>query len=162
MDDVATACPSCGTPNVAEGGYAAASMGGTSDRASFGIRLVAMLIDSILVGVVSSIIGELLDVVGSLIAFAAGIGYYIYFEGSPSGQTVGKRALNIRVVTEEGGPLGHGLATGRYFARILSGIPCGLGYFWMLWDDQKQCWHDKLVHTNVVLVSAHPVASWPG
>lgn len=162
MDDVATACPSCGTPNVAEGGYAAATMGGTSDRANFGLRLVALIIDGIIVGVISGIVGAILGDVGNLVGFLLGLGYYIYFEGSPSGQTVGKKAMNIRVIAEGGGPLGFGAATGRYFARILSAIPCLLGYFWMLWDDQKQTWHDKLVHSNVVTTDAHPVTAWPG
>lgn len=162
MDDVATACPSCGTPNVAAGADATAAMDSTSDRANFGQRLLAVIIDGIIVAVVSSLVGAILGDVGQLVGFLAGLGYYIYFEGSPSGQTVGKRAMGIRVVTEEGGPLGYGLATGRYFARILSGIPCLLGYFWMLWDDKKQTWHDKLVHSNVVTLDAHPVASWPG
>jgi len=162
MDDAATACPSCGTPNVADGAFAAAASAGVDDRANFGQRLLAMIIDAVIVGVVTSVIGVILGDPGQLIGFLLGLGYYIYFEGSPSGQTLGKRAMNIRVVTEQGGPLGHGLATGRYFARILSGIPCGLGYFWMLWDDQKQTWHDKLVRSYVVTTDAHPVASWPG
>ena len=165
MDDAATACPSCGTPNVAAGGYAAMAASGTADRANFGQRLVAAIIDGIIVAVVAGIIGAILGVStdGAFgLRFLLGLGYFIYFEGSPSGQTVGKRAMSIRVVTEQGGPLGYGLATGRYFARWLSAIPCLLGYFWMLWDDQKQTWHDKLVKSNVVTVEAHPVASWPG
>jgi uncharacterized RDD family membrane protein YckC len=32
-----------------------------------------------------------------------------------------------------------------------------LGYLWMLWDPQQQTWHDKLVGTTVVPVSAYPV-----
>jgi hypothetical protein len=25
----------------------------------------------------------------------------------------------------------------------------GLGYFWMLWDEQQQTWHDKIAGTTV-------------
>jgi len=47
-------------------------------------------------------------------------------------------------------------------AKILSAIPCLLGYFWMLWDPQKQTWHDKIVGSIVVPVSSYPVENWPG
>lgn len=46
--------------------------------------------------------------------------------------------------------IGVGRGVGRYFARWLSSIPLGLGYFWMLWDGRKQTWHDKLVGSLVV------------
>ena len=46
--------------------------------------------------------------------------------------------------------VGPGRAIGRYFAKFLSGLVIGLGYFWMLWDPKKQTWHDKLVNTVVV------------
>lgn len=86
----------------------------------------------------------------TLIAFIAGLIYYARLEGT-TGQTVGKKVCSIRVVDiNTGGPIGVGRGVGRYFARILSGIVCGLGYFWMLWDPQKQCWHDKLTSAVVV------------
>jgi len=84
-------------------------------------------------------------------AFVAGVIYYAKLEGGPSGQTVGKKALGIRVVdAATGGPIGTGRGVGRYFARILSALVCYLGYLWMLWDPEKQCWHDKLVNDYVV------------
>ena len=33
---------------------------------------------------------------------------------------------------------------------IVSAIPLFLGYFWMLWDKEKQCWHDKIASDVVV------------
>jgi uncharacterized RDD family membrane protein YckC len=84
--------------------------------------------------------------------------YFGYMEGAPSGQTVGKRALNIRVVDfDTAGPIGVGRAMLRTLARILSGLILYLGYLWMLWDPQQQTWHDKLVGTTVVPTSAYPV-----
>ena len=47
-------------------------------------------------------------------------------------------------------------------AAEASGIPCFLGYFWMLWDSEKQTWHDKMAITVVVPTSDYPVAAWPG
>ncbi len=96
-------------------------------------------------------------------ALALDIGYFGYFIGSPSGQTIGKRALGIRVIdAKTGGPIGFSRAVLRFFAAILSAIVFYLGYFWMLWDPEKQTWHDKIAGDVVVPVSAYPVESWPG
>jgi uncharacterized RDD family membrane protein YckC len=133
-------------------------------RASFGIRLVAAIIDGILLGIIGFVVRVILgDLLGSAINLLLGLAYYAYLEGSPSGQTVGKKVMNIRVIDfAGGGPIGPGRALLRYVGRILSAIPCGLGYFWMLWDSEKQTWHDKIATTVVVPTSAYPVAAWPG
>jgi uncharacterized RDD family membrane protein YckC len=133
-------------------------------RASFFQRLGAALIDAIIVGVVVALLEAILGRgLGGLVGLALGIGYYGYLEGSPSGQTIGKRALGIRVYDfRAGGPIGTSRGILRYFARILSTIPFLLGYFWMLWDDEKQTWHDKIAGSVVVPVSSYPVQNWPG
>jgi uncharacterized RDD family membrane protein YckC len=133
-------------------------------RANFGQRLVALIIDGILLAIVGVILRVALNTgLGTILSIVIGVGYYGWLEGSPSGQTVGKKAMGIRVYDlRQGGPIGTGRAIGRYFARWLSTIPCLLGYFWMLWDKEKQTWHDKLVGSIVVPVSAYPVANWPG
>ena len=133
-------------------------------RASFGIRFVAALIDGILLGIIGYVLGLILGtVLGTAVQVLLGLGYYSYLEGSPSGQTIGKKAMNIRVVDfNTGGPIGPTRGLIRYLGRIVSGIPCGLGYFWMLWDSEKQTWHDKIATTVVVPTSAYPVAAWPG
>jgi uncharacterized RDD family membrane protein YckC len=85
-----------------------------------------------------------------IIGFALAITYTAVLQGK-RGATWGQQALNIRTVDQyTGQPIGPGRAIGRLFARILSGIPCYLGYFWMLWDEQKQTWHDKIVGSVVV------------
>ena len=84
-----------------------------------------------------------------LASFVGAIAYFGIMEGK--GQTVGKKTLKIRTADiATGQPLGTGRAIGRYFARIPSGMFCYLGYFWMLWDDQSQTWHDKIVSSVVV------------
>jgi uncharacterized RDD family membrane protein YckC len=135
----------------------------TGPRAGFWQRFAAFFIDWIVVGIVGVIVEVVIhNAIGSLLSLAIGVAYFGYLEGSASGQTIGKRALGIRVYDfRRGGPIGTGRAIGRYFARWLSAIPCFLGYFWMLWDGEKQCWHDKLVGDVVVPVSAYPVDSWP-
>ena len=136
---------------------------GSGPRANFGQRLVAAIIDGLVLVVPTAILEYALRPVGGFIALAVGVGYYGWLEGSPSGQTLGKRAMGIRVYDlRVGGPIGTGRAIGRYFAKIISAIPCLLGYFWMLWDKERQCWHDKLVGSVVVPASSYPVESWPG
>jgi uncharacterized RDD family membrane protein YckC len=137
--------------------------GPSGPRANFGQRLGAYLVDVIALGVIYFI----LLVISRPLAYAVGtilsLVYFTYFEGSASGQTVGKRLLGIRVIDfSSGGPIGYGRAFVRWIARILSGIVCLLGYLWMLWDKEKQTWHDKLATTVVVPTSAYPVQSWPG
>ena len=133
-------------------------------RASFWLRLAAAIIDGVLLGVIGSIITVIVgDVLGAAVNLLLGLAYYAYLEGSASGQTVGKRVMSIRVIDFNGaGPIGPGRALVRYIGRIVSAIPCGLGYWWMLWDPEKQTWHDKFAATVVVPTSAYPVAAWPG
>lgn len=143
------------------------SSGGPSGpRAGFGSRLLAALIDGIIVGVAGAIIYGVLGaiggdaglVIGYVLAIILGVAYYAYFEGGATGQTLGKKVASVRVIDMgSGGSIGYGRAVGRYFARILSSIPCLLGYLWMLWDGEKQTWHDKLVSSVVVPESAYPV-----
>jgi uncharacterized RDD family membrane protein YckC len=151
-----------------DSGIGGGGMGGggvrSGPRASFGTRFLAALIDGILVGVVGTVISLVLGrVLGTAVQILLGLAYYAYLEGSPSGQTLGKRAMNIRVIDfNGGGSIGTTRALVRYLGRILSSIPCGLGYFWMLWDSEKQTWHDKIAASVVVPTSAYPVAAWPG
>jgi uncharacterized RDD family membrane protein YckC len=140
-----------------------AAQGASGPRANFGQRLVAYLIDIILVGIVAAVGFAINDALGYILAFGLGLVYFAYFEGSPSGQTLGKKVMKIRVIDfSSGGPIGFGRAIVRYISRILSGLICYLGYLWMLWDREKQTWHDKLATTVVVPESAYPVSSWPG
>jgi uncharacterized RDD family membrane protein YckC len=91
-----------------------------------------------------------------LLVLAAVVGivlYYSLLEGGPTGQTVGKRVLGIRVVDKlTGGPIGTGRGVGRFFARLLSGLACFVGYLWMLWNPDSQAWHDIIVDSYVVKV----------
>lgn len=140
-------------------------------RASFWQRLAAVLIDGILLSIVGTILGAAFggnvytdpNPAASGLNFLIGLAYYVYLHGSPSGQTIGKKAMKIRVLgADDGDPIGYGRAALRYLGSILSAIPCFLGYFWMLWDDNKQTWHDKIATTIVVPESDAPVANWPG
>ena len=136
----------------------AGGTGASGPRASFFQRLGAYLVDVILIAIVAFILYLVLDEVGYFIAIALSIVYFIYCEGGSTGQTIGKRVLGIRVVDYgSGGPLGYGKAFLRYIGRIVSGAICYLGYLWVIWDKEKQGWHDKIANTVVVPVADYPV-----
>lgn len=135
-------------------------------RAGFGKRLLAIILDGVLLAVVNTIVGAILGAalgdsgaaLGTALSILIAIAYFGILEGGERGQTLGKRALGIRVIDfNAGGPIGIGRAVIRYLARILSSIPLLLGYFWMLWDPQSQTWHDKLSTAVVVPESAYPI-----
>lgn len=86
-----------------------------------------------------------------LLALAGAVLYHTLLVGR-TGQTLGKKALGLRVVDAGSGlPIGTGRALGRYlFAMVISGNLCALGYLWALWDGRKQTWHDKVVGSVVV------------
>lgn len=132
---------------------------GSGPRAGFWRRFAAMLLDGLILGVIQAILTVATDQnVASLLALVIGIAYYAFLEGGAAGQTLGKKALGIRVIDAgRGGSIGPGRAVLRYFARILSAIPLGLGYFWMIWDKESQTWHDKIANSLVVPESAYPV-----
>jgi uncharacterized RDD family membrane protein YckC len=65
--------------------------------------------------------------------------------------TPGKWVLGLRIVAaEDGGHVPVGRLVARYVGYVVSTIPFGLGFLWMLWDPRRQCWHDKLARTLVV------------
>jgi uncharacterized RDD family membrane protein YckC len=140
-------------------GYAPPVGGPSGPRAGFWQRFGAVLVDGIIIFVVELILIAVLKNVGRILALILSVAYIVYFEGGPTGQTIGKRALGIRVVSfDTGGPIGYGRAFVRYIGKIISGIFIFLGYLWMLWDGERQCWHDKMASDVVVPVAAYPVS----
>jgi uncharacterized RDD family membrane protein YckC len=101
------------------------------------------------------------------IAFAIiGIAYFALLNGSAKGQTVGQMALGIAVRDEAtGGPIDPQRA-GLRILVLYPGVVVGwipilglLADVWTLvtglsplWDDRRQGFHDKVVHTDVIKV----------
>jgi uncharacterized RDD family membrane protein YckC len=143
---------------------AAGGTGASGPRAGFGLRLVAAIIDGIVVGVAALVLRVILGMAaGNGLGLLVSAGYYTYFEGSPSGQGIGKRAVGIRVYDfTSGGPIGYGRAFIRWVVRLISAFACLIGYLWMLWDKEKQTWHDKAANCVVVPTADYPVDAWPG
>jgi uncharacterized RDD family membrane protein YckC len=153
--------PQVGMGAVSSAGSAGADYGNASGpRAGFWRRLGASVIDGIIVGVVGLILQIALKGPGSIISLIVTIAYFTLFVGAASGQTPGMRAQGIRVISFDGsGSIGYGRAFIRWIGGYVSAIPIFLGFFWMLWDKEKQCWHDKFASDVVVPVSAYPISS---
>jgi len=136
-----------------------AAGGPSGPRAGFWSRVGAYLLDSILLAIVNGILFVVVGRAAQLaLGLIIGIAYFVYFKGGPTGQTLGKKALGIRVIDfSGGGPIGYGRGFVRYIGKILSSIPIGLGFLWMLWDKEKQTWEDKLATSVVVPVASYPV-----
>jgi uncharacterized RDD family membrane protein YckC len=75
----------------------------------------------------------------------------IYCRKVSRGQSWGQKALGIRIVdARTGAAISAGRVFLRQICRVFSQFLCFLGYFWMLWDKDKQTWHDKMVNTVVI------------
>ncbi|MHB1923644.1 MAG: RDD family protein [Acidimicrobiales bacterium] len=132
--------------------------GPSGPRASFGSRLGAWIIDGVILFVISLVLDLLLRNAGSLLSVLIDAGYIVYFFGSPRGQSPGYMATGIRVISMDGtGAIGYGRAFLRWLVSIPSAWVIFLGYFWMLWDREKQTWFDKASNSVVVPVSAYPL-----
>lgn len=130
--------------------------------AGFWIRFVAVWIDWIILLIAQGILfatgwalygGNMsagmaaksaVNIFGTLI----GAGYGIVFHWL-WGQTLGKMALQIKVVSMDGGPLSFGQAVGRYFASILSALILGIGFMMAGIRSDKRALHDLLAGTRV-------------
>jgi uncharacterized RDD family membrane protein YckC len=64
--------------------------------------------------------------------------------------TVGKKVLGLKVTDEAGNRIGFGRATGRFFAKILSGMIIYIGFFMIGFTDRKRGLHDMLAGTLVM------------
>jgi uncharacterized RDD family membrane protein YckC len=136
-----------------------ATGGASGPRAGFGRRLVGALIDAILLGIVNAILRSVLGYgAGVSIGLVVDLVYFTVMIGGARGQTVGQMAMGIRVIDfNTGGSIGYGRAFLRWLVSIISALVIFLGYLWMLWDKEKQCWHDKAANDVVVPVQYYPV-----
>ena len=143
--------------------------------AGFWDRFVARIIDSIVMFVLSIVIGIIVWTFGLLIViliipspentlFAVGCGFLAFLFSliiGPSiytivlhkkyGQTIGKRALEIKVIKTNGKPLNWKTAIIRELADVINAIIV-LTYLIIVFDSKKQGLHDKIADTVVVRV----------
>ena len=126
----------------------------TAEKAGAGQRFLAVIIDAILLGIVNQIVaspfggGDPTAVSGltTLVGIAYVVGLWTYWNG----QTVGKKAMGIRVVKVDGTEFGLVPGVIRYVGYIVSAVVFLLGFIWILFDKDRQGWHDKIAGTYVV------------
>jgi uncharacterized RDD family membrane protein YckC len=147
--------------------------------AGFWIRLVARLVDGLILGIPFGILFSVFAIAGGifannssagsqdtqnataaafggvfillyLIALVVQVGYWIYFWGS-SGATLGMRLLHLRVVdANTGATIGYARATVRFLMSIVNTWACYIGWIWVAFDQRKQGWHDKVANSVVL------------
>ena len=135
----------------------------------FWIRVVARLIDGIILGIAQACIALLFfgtfgaqflpsvtrsAPIGLLLGFqflsyAIAIAYDVVFLRY-QGATLGKMALGLKVVRSDGESLGWGISVGRYFMYIVSGIILFIGYIMAGFDNEKRALHDRVCDTRVI------------
>jgi len=145
----------------------------------FWIRLLAHLIDHIILGVVAaplffitvlpSIIRiaqqadrdqepspeMIITIISSVFVYIAlaFVGQWLYealLTSSSWQGTIGKKILRLKVVDEAGNRIGFGRATGRFFAKILSSMFMCIGFIMIAFTERKTGLHDMLAGTRVL------------
>jgi uncharacterized RDD family membrane protein YckC len=79
--------------------------------------------------------------------------YYVFF-WTMTGQTLGMILIGLRVVTTEGRRLTVWRAILRFIGYVIAALPFFLGFVWILVDNRRQGWHDKIAGTYVAYVWA--------
>ena len=147
------------------GFFSRAAAYGLDRLISFGIAFVIMLViefflnlfgvdqwlenlseDSTVNAAVALLLSAL--VINLLVSIGYNIGFWVL-----SGQTPGKRVLGVRVMRKDGTRLTLGNALLRQVGYWISAI-FYLGFLWILFDNKRQGFHDKLAGTIVTY-------SWP-
>lgn len=154
--------------------------------ASFWRRLVAFMIDSIIVAFPSMILSgvgaalfapKILSAMNanpspeSISALFSAYGfimvlnvvsalffwlYYAFMESSAKQATLGKMAMGIKVVDEKGQRISFARATGRTFSKIISYTILYFGFFMAAFTKKRQALHDLIATTYVVNAGYQP------
>jgi uncharacterized RDD family membrane protein YckC len=115
------------------------------NRAGFWIRTLALLLDFILVAIVSSVIRVHMH--DALLLILAAYGAVMW---RMRGTTIGGIVCGLRVVRLDGRPIDWPTAVTRALASFLSLFVAGLGFIWVVFDAERQSWHDKIAGTVIV------------
>ncbi|HEY0717655.1 MAG TPA: RDD family protein, partial [Streptosporangiaceae bacterium] len=85
------------------------------------------------------------------------VGYNRWYRAGTTGQSLGKQAVNVRLVdVQTGRPIGAGMAFLRDLAHAVDAIICYVGFLFPLWDAKRQTLADKIMSTVVVRNDAVP------
>ena len=136
-------------------------------KAGIGSRFYAALIDTGLLALIlfvgyyvnrnfitelGSALGNWISAIGGILVFALFWGYYMVFEVTSNGQSLGKRALGLRVIKDGGYPVGFADSAIRNLVRLVDFLPFfyGAGLLTMLINGNWQRLGDLAAGTLVV------------
>jgi uncharacterized RDD family membrane protein YckC len=176
-------CSHCGAPTSPTPGVAPAAAFSSGNPASpystvaaagyggFWIRVVAAIIDAILLRVVVAPVGMVFGGLGLAGGMMGGIPhmglgllgggitivllvfgswlYEAFMESSSYQATLGKMIFGMKVTDLNGNRISFGRATGRHFAKWISGMILCIGYIMVGFTERKQGLHDLLAGTLV-------------
>lgn len=169
----ATPASTGGVSSAAAPGYTAAQA--PQPYAGFWIRVVAYILDGIILGAVFVPIllifclpiimkaarsgdldqgppPELLAMIFTLIPFIWAL-HWLYEALLTSSRwqgTIGKRILRLKVTDDFGNKISFARSTGRFFAKILSGMVMNVGFIMVAFMERKRGLHDIICGTQVL------------
>ena len=127
--------------------------------APLGRRLVAGLIDGLIIATSSALFGYIFWKVAAvrppqiqLAGLSAGIpclfwAAYQYLLIVYSTRTPGLFLARLELKRFDGTPPSRSLRRWRVLASWLSAASLGMGYTWLFLDEDALCWHDRITHT---------------
>ena len=149
--------------------------------AGFWLRFLAYIIDNIVLGVIFGVVAlvaiaaigvgyframvegirdgagdfpyQLISaiLIASLLTLIVSWVYHAWMESSQYQATLGKMALGLIVTDMSDQPVTFGRASGRFFAKIITGlIPLGIGYIMAGFTEKKQALHDMIASCLVL------------
>jgi hypothetical protein len=141
-----------GPPGLAAAASTAVQPLALFPRASFTDRLAAFVLDAILVAIVIGILPTVDDE-----AFVPLFLGYRFVMWVWKGVTVGGIICQLRITKVDGSAMSGGEALVRSLGSLFSVAVFGIGCLWVLRDQDRQAWHDKMAGTFVVKVPRN----WP-
>ena len=141
--------------------------------ASLARRIFATLVDSLIVGCAAATFGFIFWKVAAirppqtqLLGIAAAIpclfwAIYQYLLVVYTGGTPGLRAAGLQLTRFDGSTTTRSLRRWRVIASYLSAASLGMGYIWVLLDEDVLCWHDRITHTYLAPGKTHSKSEFP-
>ena len=166
---VCATCKPVFLQRLREGAAGAAGILGMVTYAGFWIRVVAVIIDSLALGVAmavlmfafgaifyalaeateSSVVFILMQGVMMIVQYGSIVAYDTFFHGK-FGATPGKMACGLKVVLSDGSKITYLRAFARAWAWLLNGFTCYIGFIIAGFDSEKRALHDHICSTRVI------------
>ncbi len=121
------------------------------ERAGFWIRMTALALDVIIVAIACAIL-PFIDFDGPHKGFLMLLAGYAALMWKLKGSTIGGFICRLQVVRLDGRAIDWPTAVARALGCFLSLVVAGLGFLWIVFDADRQSWHDKIAGTVVVRV----------